>query len=119
MQAFQSSSQTDIAIGKIINDISAEALNPDFNITSVLSLSGYAEDYIRAKFREATGKTPVEFVNSVRIYHACKLIDIYGKEISVTELSEKCGFSNPAYFSRVFKAAKAMSPIQYAKSLQT
>lgn len=116
MQTFHSSSQTDTAVGKIINEISNNALNPDFNITETLNLSGYAEDYIRSKFRKATGKTPVEFANSVRISHACKLIDIYGNEISVTELSEKCGFSNPAYFSRVFKSIKSMSPVQYIKS---
>lgn len=49
-------------------------------------------------------KTPVEFANSVRISHACKLIDIYGKEISVTELSEKCGFQIPR-ISRAFSKA--------------
>lgn len=113
MQTFHSSSQIDIAINGIIKNISKNALNDDFNVTTALNLSGYAEDYIRAKFKIATGKTPVEFVNSIRIEHACKLIDIYGEEISVTELSEKCGFSNSAYFSRVFKRIQDMSPMQY------
>lgn len=116
MQTFHTSSQTDIAIDGIIKGISNNALNSGFNVTSTLNLSGYAEDYIRAKFKSATGKTPVEFVNSIRIEHACKLIDIYGEKISVTELSEKCGFSNSAYFSRVFKSIKAVSPRQYIKS---
>ena len=118
MQTFHCSSQTDIAINGIIKNISKNALNCDFNVTSALNLSGYAEDYIRAEFKIATGKTPVEFVNSVRIEHACKLIDIYGEEISVTVLSEKCGFSNSAYFSRVFKRIKNMSPMQYIRRRQ-
>lgn len=113
LQTFKASSQTDIAIDRIIKDISTNAFNSDFSVTSALNLSGYAEDYIRAKFKIATGKTPTQFVNSIRIDHACKLIDIYGEEISVTELSEKCGFSNSAYFSRVFKRIKVMSPMQY------
>lgn len=116
LQTFKASSQTDIAIDRIIKDISTNALNFDFNVTSVLNLSGYAEDYIRAKFKAATGKTPARFVNSIRIEHACKLIDIYGEEISVSRLSEECGFSNPAYFSRVFKSVKKISPSQYIKS---
>ena len=116
LQTYKASSQTDIAIDKIIKDISTNALNPDFNITSVLNLSGYAEDYIRAKFKGSTGKTPTQFVNLLRVEHACKLIDIYGEEISVSRLSEECGFSNLAYFSRVFKCIKAISPRQYLKS---
>ena len=116
LQTFKASSQTDIAIDRIIKDISTNALNSDFNVTSALNLSGYAEDYIRAKFKAATGKAPARFVNSIRIDHACKLIDIYGEEISVSRLSEECGFSNLAYFSRVFKCIKAISPRQYLKS---
>ena len=116
MQDFHTSSHTDIAINGIIKSISKDALNPDFNVTSALNLSGYAEDYIRTKFKATTGKTPVEFVNRIRIEHACKLINIYGEKVSVTELSEKCGFSNPAYFSRVFKSIKSISPMQYIKT---
>lgn len=116
LQTFKASSQTDIAIDRVIKDISINALNSEFSVTSALNISGYAEDYIRAKFKMATGKTPVEFVNLIRVEHACKLIDIYGEEISVSKLSEECGFSNPAYFSRVFKCIKATSPRQYIKA---
>lgn len=116
LQTFKASSQTDIAIDGLIKNISINALNPDFNVTSALNLSGYAEDYIRAKFKIATGKTPTQFINSIRIDHACKLIDIYGEEISISRLSEECGFSNPAYFSRLFKCVKALSPKQYIKA---
>ena len=115
LQTFKASSQTDMAIDRIIKEISTNALNTDFSVTSVLNLSGYAEDYIRAKFKAATGKTPARFVNSIRIEHACKLIDIYGEKISVSKLSEECGFSNPAYFSRVFKSVTKMNPRQYIK----
>lgn len=42
----------------VIKDTSINALNSDFNVTLALNLSGYAENYIRAKFKVATGKTP-------------------------------------------------------------
>lgn len=116
MQSVQSASHIDRAVDKIIKTVSQNALNPDFSITEALHLSGYAEDYIRAKFKETTGKTPTEFVSTVRIDHACKLMDIYGKELSVTELSEKCGFASAPYFSRVFKKIKQISPAQYMRT---
>ena len=39
-----------------------------------------------------------------------------GSELPVTRLAEKCGFSDPAYFSRVFKRIKAVSPRQYIRA---
>ena len=116
LKNFQSSSQIHSAVNGILKTISENALNNDFKVTSALQHSGYAEDYIRAKFRTATGKTPVEFLNSLRIQHACRLVEIYGITLSVTELSEKCGFSNAAYFSRIFKIYKGVSPQQYMRN---
>lgn len=113
LKNFHGSSPIHSAVDEILKTISENALNNDFNVTFALQQSGYAEDYIRAKFRTVTGKTPVEFLNSLRIQHACRLIEIYGRTLSVTELSEKCGFSNAAYFSRIFKNNKGISPQQY------
>ena len=115
MQSYDHSNQIDTVLNRIINSISANALDSDFNVTALLADSGYAEDYIRAKFKEKTAKTPVGFMHQVRIENACKLLDIYGKDIRITDLSEKCGFSDPVYFSRVFKSIKHISPLKYTK----
>lgn len=110
MQAYNSDSQIAAAVKRIVNAISENACNPNFNIADELKLSGYAEDYIRAKFKEICKETPTEFLNRLRIKNACRIIEIYGNSISVTELSNKVGFSNPAYFSRVFKKITGVSP---------
>lgn len=115
MQTYNTSSQIDTAVDNITKDISENAFRMDFDVTSALHASGYAEDYIRAKFKARTGKTPIGFLNHIRIEHACKLINIYGTGISITDLSEKCGYLNPVYFSRVFKSIKGVSPRQYTK----
>lgn len=117
MQSFHSPSHMDTVINGIVNDIAQNALRTEYAVTSVLNSSGYAEDYIREKFRMRTGKTPVGFVHQVRINHACMLLEIYGKEISLAEISEKCGFANPIYFSRIFKRIKQVSPSEYIKRL--
>lgn len=113
MQAHNSDSQITTAVKKIVNAISENACSPEFNIADELRLSGYAEDYIRAKFKEIRKETPTEFLNRLRIKNACRIMEIYGESISVTELSNKVGFSNPAYFSRVFKKYKNVNPKKY------
>ncbi|MBQ6894979.1 MAG: helix-turn-helix transcriptional regulator [Clostridia bacterium] len=80
--------------------------------------SGYSEDYIRSQFKLFTGKTPVEFLTETRINHACYLIDIYKDSMNLSEISEKCGYTDYVYFSRQFKKVMGISPKNYMKSLK-
>ena len=113
MQAYHTDSQIAAAVKKMVHTISKNACDPDFNIARALNLSGYAEDYIRAKFKEICDETPTEFLNRLRIEKACRMIEIYGDALRITEISNKVGFSSPAYFSRVFKKRVGVSPKQY------
>jgi AraC-like DNA-binding protein len=85
------------------------------DVTALLRESGYAEDYIRARFHAITGLTPVAFLTRLRLDHARTLLDIYGKELSVAEIGERCGFEDAAYFSKQFKRAFGLSPSQYKR----
>lgn len=117
MPAYGSDSQIADAVGKIVNAISENACDPEFNIANELRLSGYAEDYIRAKFKEICKVTPTEFLNRLRIKNACRIMEIYGNSITLTEISVKVGYLNSAYFSRVFKRIVGVSPKQYKNNL--
>ena len=100
-----------------VNKIIAEIMNRfheyDFNLSELLKKSGYAEDYIRSRFREITGKTPKKFLRDVRIKHACYLIEIYAEKISLTQVCEQCGYIDYVYFSKKFKEVTGISPREY------
>jgi AraC-like DNA-binding protein len=65
-------------------------------------------------FKKKTGMTVMEYVLKTRIVMAKSML---AKErLSVTEISYRCGFSSPAYFSRVFKLDTGISPLHYRKS---
>ncbi len=97
-------------VSQIIVDITEHFSDPNFNVTSALNKSGYAEDYIRAKFKEITNKTPIRFLTEMRVEHAKKLFEIYGYSRSVAEIAEGCGYNDPIYFTRVFKKIVGISP---------
>lgn len=105
----------DNAINKVISEISISAYDSNFNLTTVLNNSGYAEDYIRNQFKIKTGKTPTRFLTEIRINHACYLIDIYKNNCSMTQISEQCGFVDYIYFSKRFKQITGLSPNEYKK----
>jgi AraC-like DNA-binding protein len=104
------------AIRDIVTALSRTFADAQTNVTALLRESGYAEDYIRARFRAATGKTPVAFLTQLRLSHARTLLDIYGKELSVAEIGERCGFTDTIYFSKCFKRAYGQSPLYYKKT---
>lgn len=102
-----------LAINNIVKKISDEFYDNCLSPSSLLRKSGYAEDYIRAQFKKVIGKTPTQFLNETRISHACYLIDVYKKSMSLYDISEKCGYVDYAYFSRKFKHITGVSPKKY------
>ena len=68
---------------------------------------------LQRKMKQIMGVTPVDFLKEARIKHACKLLDTTQK--SVSEIAFACGFSDPKYFSRCFKASTGKSPTEYRR----
>ena len=113
MQRFELDSAMHRSVKKITDEISQNAFDPQIDLALILSQSGYSEDYIRSCFKKITGKTPSEFLTDIRIKHACFLIDIYKNKISLSEISERCGYLDYIYFSKRFKSVMGMSPREY------
>ena len=115
MQNIRTEKSTSSVLHSIVTEISNNFFDSDINVNEILKRSGYAEDYIRAQFKLFTGKTPIEFLTEMRISHACYLIEIYGSSLPLTEIAEKCGYTDYVYFSRRFKQMMGTSPKNYAK----
>ena len=113
MQRFELDSAMQRSVKKITDEISQNAFDTQIDLALILSKSGYSEDYIRSCFKKITGKTPSEFLTDIRIKHACFLIDIYKNKISLSEISERCGYLDYIYFSKRFKLVTGMSPREY------
>lgn len=100
-------------ISSLHNDLMNNLWNARFDLSEEIKEIGYTEDYVRRLFRDRYGKTPLQFLLSERIEYAKKLLDIYGRQMSIKEIAEMCGFSDPLYFSRMFKRAEGISPAAF------
>ncbi|WP_151734933.1 helix-turn-helix transcriptional regulator ['Paenibacillus yunnanensis' Narsing Rao et al. 2020] len=84
-----------------------------------LSLSLLAEQfyvspyYLSRFFKEATGFTFVEYLNSVRIKEAKKLLE--SSALKVHQIAAKVGFGSVTHFGRVFKEVTGHAPLFYRK----
>jgi len=90
------------------------AENIDFErLSSELALS---PNYLRTVFKRATGKSPVEYAIMCRMEKAKELL-LEGKQ-SIRRISERVGYDDAHYFSRLFKRYAKASPKQYADSMR-
>ena len=66
--------------------------------------------YISNVFKERMNVNYKDFVNRLRVEHACRMLE---KGVSVTESAYASGFSSMRTFNRVFLKYMAMSPREY------
>ena len=90
----------------------------DLNLTNkhLAQRCGISEVYFRRLFREQTGTTPKQYVLNIRLQHAKRLLS--ETALSVGEIAERCGFSNPYHFSRTFREQTGTTPSNYRRQMQ-
>ena len=98
-----------------MNDVFQYAMD---NFQDNISLDDIADIAFMSKnafcryFKKRTNKTFFQFLIEIRIEHACKLL-YKDQDLSVSAISELCGFQNIANFNRKFKELKGITPTQY------
>ncbi|MBQ7821525.1 MAG: helix-turn-helix domain-containing protein [Clostridia bacterium] len=113
VQSIQKENTVARAVSELVSQITERAYGHDLSLSDLLASSGYAEDYIRACFKQITGMTPGAFLAKVRIDRACSLIDIYGGVMPLEQIAERCGYLDYVYFSKKFKRLTGFSPSKY------
>lgn len=67
--------------------------------------------YISNRFKELFGKSPMQVQREMRIQRAKTLLE--STELSVTEISQRLGYSEIQNFTRLFKSYVGISPTQF------
>ena len=67
--------------------------------------------YLSRMFHEQTGSSPSKYLTDYRMQQARKLL--LDTRLSVGEIAARVGYPDPFHFSRNFKNAVGMSPVQY------
>lgn len=67
--------------------------------------------YLSKSFSSITGVTVTEYINTVRIKAAKKLLR--ETELPIYQISEAVGYNSSYYFCRIFKKATDLTPLQY------
>jgi len=88
------------------------ACDPEFNRSKCAAYLHVCERQLNRKLEVVAGKNFTETIKAYRVFMAKKkLLAGY----SVTDAAYECGFSNPSYFSTVFKAQTNLTPSAFAE----
>lgn len=104
-------------VNKII-ELSEEGFKENnFSISIIAKELGYNAKYLSHIFREKTGVAYSEYLRDLRIKYAVSLFD-HGLA-SVKNVAILSGFSDPLYFSTVFKKCIGVTPKEYKKGRES
>ena len=70
---------------------------------------------LHRKMVALTGMSPSQYIMQYRLKQARKML-IENPRITVTEVAERCGFSDTSHFIHAFRRVYETTPFQYAKS---
>lgn len=83
-------------------------------IDTLAEMITVSPDYFTKMFKDSIGKTPIDYINGIRINHALKLL--MTTDTPINEIAETIGFSGANYFHKIFKQYMVTSPLAYRKS---
>jgi transcriptional regulator GlxA family with amidase domain len=85
-------------------------------VEEMAARAGLAPTTFKRRFKAATGSTPIEYVQRVRVDRAKRLLES-GAE-PVEEVAWAVGYEDPASFRRLFKRLAGLPPGEYRRRFQ-
>lgn len=85
-------------------------------VSELIKFSGLAERTFKRRFKNATGYSPIEYVQTLRIEEAKHLLETGSSALD--EVAWEVGYEDPAAFRRLFKRMTGVTPAAYRQRYQ-
>lgn len=106
-------------IGKVFQAkclVREQFANPDLSVQHVAEVLGCSADYLSHLFHVETKERLTHYIQRIRIEGA--ILALETTKLTVSEIAYASGFADPAYFARVFKQHKGMTPHEFRLKLE-
>ncbi|TCK99274.1 AraC family transcriptional regulator [Shimia isoporae] len=100
-------------IGNVVDHI-VQNFTEDISLDQAADMANMSVAAFSRNFQKVTGNRFVEFVNRIRIGHACSML--YATDDQVSTICYDVGFQNLANFNRHFLKMKGMTPTEYRET---
>ena len=98
-------------IKKALDIIHSSYRTKQIEICELAKSCALSETYFRKLFKKTHGVSPIQYVIDLRVDFASHLLQ--SRLYTISEVATKSGFTDPKYFSRVFKARFGLTPKEY------
>ncbi len=87
-----------------------------YPVARLIEHSGLPERTFNRRFKAATGYTPVDYVQTLRIEEAKQILETTGEPTDA--VAELVGYDNPTFFRQLFKRRTGVTPARYRQRFQ-
>jgi two-component system response regulator YesN len=94
-----------------------ENYHKDISLDDVSRIVDISPYYFSKLFKEETGENFIDYLTNIRIEKAKKLLQ--NRELSIKTICVDTGYSDPNYFSRIFKKQVGITPTEYRDKLES
>ena len=98
-------------LADITEIIESKMSDSELNVNALCDLQGISNKQLYRKIKQLTGVTPVEYIKSIRMKRAARLLE--QRKFTVAEVMYMVGFSNHSYFSKCFLTEYGKTPKQF------
>lgn len=96
-----------------IHGIMQQHIHEHLDLASLAEKANLSKYYFSKKYKELTGRSPIQHFIHLKMEHACYLLDVSTQHVN--EVARELGYDDAYYFSRLFKKVIGMSPSEYKK----
>jgi AraC family transcriptional regulator of arabinose operon len=86
-------------------------LHQNLRLDALARVANFSRSQYTALFKHQTGYAPMDYFTRLRMHRACQLLDT--TELSVKAVAGELGYTDPLYFSRVFRLMNEKTPTGY------
>ena len=106
-------SQDEQLILRALEVVEANLGDPGFDVSKLAGQLNITRATFSRKLKAITGQTALEFIRSIKMKHAC--IMLQNPNITVSEVIIALGYSDHKHFTTTFKDAFGMTPSEFQK----
>jgi AraC-like DNA-binding protein len=98
----------------IVSIVEAHLDDSRFSVTQLCREAGISHPQLHRKLKAEAGLSAVQLIRSVRLRHGKRLLR--QTKLPIADIAYDVGFSDPDYFSKVFRKEVGCTPSQYRET---
>ena len=102
-------------IRQSIETVEQNISNPEFSVEDLSRALHMSRVALYKKLLALTGKSPLDFIRTIRLKRAAQLLE--KSQYNISEIAYEVGFNNPKYFARTFRKEFGVLPSEYGRKM--